>query len=201
MKRAFTSTLNTTLNAMLQLDADSAKRLHKLQGVIVAIEILPFHFMLQMLINDDALHVQEEAILQPDVIIRGTPLQMTALALNQHQKQKFFAEDITIEGNAELAQDVLHLFNHLHIDWEELLSNVMGDAPAYHAGQFARRAHKWLRDVEQSFTQNVSDYVHEETQWFPTREALQDFFNDIDTLRLDVDRVEARIKALKEHAI
>ena len=198
MQKTLTGIFNTAVNAMLRLDPASEKRLHKLQGVVVGVEILPFHFMLQMLVNDNALHVQEEAVLQPDVIIRGTPLQMTALALNQNQKQKFFADDIEIEGNADLAQDVLHLFNHLHIDWEELLSNFIGDVPAYHTSQFARRAHKWLRDVEQSFTQNVSEYVQEEKQWLPTREALQDFFDDVDSLRLDVDRVEARVRELQQ---
>ncbi len=186
-----------TVNSLLQLDPASEKRLRKLQGVVVAIDILPFHHIIQMLVNDNALHVQEEAVLQPDVIIRGTPLQLTALALNQDQKQKYFAEDIIIEGNAELAQDVLHLFNHLHIDWEELLSNLIGDTPAYHAGKFMRRTTKWLREVERSFTKNVDEYLHEEKQWFPTREALQDFFDEIDTLRLDVDRIEARIKELQ----
>jgi len=204
LKTTFTSALKTSLNALLQLDPASAERLRKLENTVVTIEILPFHFLVQLLIREDGVYVQDEAILEPDVTIRGTPLQMTALALNQDQKQKFFAEDITIEGNAELAQDVLHLFNHLHIDWEELLSNIVGDAPAYHAGQLARRASRWLRGVEQSFTENVSEYVHEEAQWFPTREALQDFFNDIDTIRMDVDRLEARMNrwiTMPKHSI
>lgn len=194
LKPAFASVIKTALNTLLQLDPASQERLSKLQDVVVTIEILPFHYFLQLLVKEEGLYVQEEAVLEPDVIIRGTPLQMTALAFNQDKKQQFFADDITIEGNAELAQDVLHLFNHLHIDWEELLSNVVGDAPAYHMGQFMRRTGKWLRSVEESFTNNVDEYVHEEKQWFPTREALQDFFNDIDTLQMDVDRLEARMR-------
>jgi len=34
---------------------------------------------------------------------------------------------------------------------------------------------------------------------FPPKESLQDFFHDIDLLRMDVDRLEARIeKIVKE---
>ena len=40
------------------------------------------------------------------------------------------------------------------------------------------------------------EFVHEEMKWLPAREALQDFFNDIDTLRMDVDRIEAKIQHL-----
>lgn len=199
MKKTLVSVLKTALNALLQLDPASQQRLHKLQGKVVSIEFLPFHFTLQILFNDNTLYVQEEALLEPDVTIRGTPLQMTALAFNQDKKQQFFAEDITIQGNADLAQDVLHLFNHLHIDWEELLSNVVGDTPAYHAAKWVRRTGKWLRSIEQTLTNNVNEYVHEEKQWLPTREALQDFFNDIDALRMDVDRIEAKLGKLNEN--
>jgi ubiquinone biosynthesis accessory factor UbiJ len=199
LKKLTSSALKTALNTLLQLDPASTQRLRKLQGKIVSVELLPFHYTLQIIVNDDSVHIQEEVILESDITIRGTPLQMTALAFNQHRKQQFFAEDVIIEGDATLAQDVLHLFNQLQIDWEELLSNVVGDVPAYHIGRVIHRAGKWLRDAEQSLTKNVDEYVHEEAQWFPTREALQDLFDDIDTLRMDIDRVEARIGKLHEN--
>lgn len=188
MKHMIRSTLNTALNSLLQLDPTSKQRLRDLQDKVIFIEILPFHYILQILIHEEALHLQEEAILAPDVTIRGTPLQMSALAFDRH--------DVTIEGNAETAYEVLHLFSHLHIDWEELMSHVMGDTTAYHANKLVKHAGHWLRHIEQSLSENIDEYVHEEKQWFPTREALQDLFNEIDNLRMEVDRIEARISLL-----
>ena len=118
--------------------------------------------------------------------------------LSKDNRQRFFAEDLIIEGNAELGQHVVELFDELQIDWEEHLSRVVGDVPAYHAGRFLRGVREWLGQTDKNFSQNVSEFVHEEAEWFPAREALNDFFSDIDTLRMDVDRAEARINSLSK---
>ena len=103
----------------------------------------------------------------------------------------FFADDVEIEGNIELGQQLIDLFDHLQIDWEEQLSHITGDIPAYHIGQLARKISSWVQHTNESLTTNINDYIHEEAQWLPTREALNDFFNDIDQLRSDTDRIEA----------
>ena len=50
------------------------------------------------------------------------------------------------------------------------------------------------------YKRQVNEYVHEEAEFFPAREALQDFFQDIDTLRMDADRLEARVERLLKKA-
>ena len=92
---------------------------------------------------------------------------------------------------------VVDLFDALHIDWEEYFSHIVGDVPAYHISRFVRGMGNWLRNTEKSLSENISEYAHEEAQWVPSREALHDFFNDIDAIRMDVDRAEAKIQQLK----
>jgi ubiquinone biosynthesis accessory factor UbiJ len=131
-----------------------------------------------------------------DTEIIGTPLQMLGVVIHKTKRQQFFAEDVKINGDAELGQSVVELFDQLEIDWQEQISHVIGDVPTQHISNFMQRMKGWLSSTEQSFTANVSDYVHEEKQWLPAREELQDFFNDIDALRMDTDRMEARIQHL-----
>lgn len=95
-----------------------------------------------------------------------------------------------MEGDAELAQQVMHLFDHIHIDWEEHASNIIGDVPAHHLGKFAGSLRNWIGTNRSSFSQDINDYLHEEKAWFPHREELQEFFTDIDTIRMDTDRLE-----------
>jgi ubiquinone biosynthesis protein UbiJ len=132
-----------------------------------------------------------------ETVIRGTPIQLANAIITKDHHKTFFSQDLIIEGNAELAQEIVYLFDRLNIDWEEYLSKIIGDIPAHQATRYIRKLSTWVKKAEGSVTQNVSEYIHEEKMWLPTREAMQDFFSEIDVLRTDVDRAEATIKQLK----
>jgi len=189
--------LAKAINTGLGLDPESRQRLKKLQGKVITVEFLPFHIIFQCVFSHEGVAIQPDEQLAAEAAIRGTPLQMLGAMMTKDNRQRFFAEDLIIEGNAELAQQVVDLFDELDIDWEEQLSRIVGDVPAYHAGRLLRGARQWLRTATDSFTENVTEYMHEEVRWVPAREALQDYFNDIDALRMDVDRVEAKIQNLR----
>jgi len=196
MKKMLLPSLTKAINRYLSLDPESKRRLSKLKGKAITIEFLPFHFTFQCLFHEDHVELQKDELLHTDTKIRGTPLQMLGVMLTKDNRQRFFAEDLVIEGNAEFGQQVIELFDELHIDWEEHLSRFTGDIPAYQVGRLLRGMNHWLSETEKSFAQNVNEYIHEEADYLPAREALQDFFAEIDTLRMDVDRTEAKINHL-----
>jgi len=197
MKKTLLASLTKAINAYLDLDSESKQRLKKLKGHVITIELLPFHFIFQCLFSERGIDIQADEMLVADAKIHGTPLQMLGVMINKDNRQRFFADDLIIEGNAEFGQQVVELFDELHIDWEEYLSRLIGDIPAYHTGRFIRDISTWLKNTEKSFATDVNEYVHEEAKWLPTREALHDFFAEIDTLRMDNDRLEAKVKQLQ----
>lgn len=198
MKPFFLPTITKAMNAYLGLDPESKNRLKKLRGHTIAFELLPFHFTFQCTFDDKGVTLLSDESLPVDAKIRGTPIQMMTVAINKDHRQRFFAEDLVIEGNAEIGQQVIEIFDELNIDWEDHFSRAVGDVPAYHVNRFMRNVGQFLRQTNHTFTQNMDEFLHEEIEWFPSREALQDFFNDIDTLRMDVDRAEAKIMQLSE---
>ena len=197
MNTFFLATLTQSINSYLDLDPASRERMKELHGKAITIELLPMHFTFQCLFNDTGIHIELGHSHPTDTTIRGTPLQMLAVAMARDNRQRFFAEDLIIEGNAEFGQQVTELFDDLNIDWEDHLSRIVGDVPAYHANRFIHRMTSWLNRAGASLTQDLNEYIHEEAKWLPTREALQDFFSEIDSLRMDVDRMEAKIRYLQ----
>ena len=192
------SSLTNAINAALRLDPESGKRIRKLQGKTISIELLPFHFKFECLFDESGLHLSQNEILPVDVSLRGTPLQLLGVMLTRQNRHHFFAEDLVMDGNAETGQQVVDLFDHLHIDWEEQLSRLIGDIPAHHAANMIKKFNAFLDDSRKSICDNINEYVHEEAKWLPSREALNDFFSDIDLLRMDVDRIEAKMKMVSE---
>jgi ubiquinone biosynthesis protein UbiJ len=187
--------LSKAINAYLHLDEESPQRLKKLQGKCITIELLPLPIKFQCTFNDQGVTLQNGAPEHANTTLRGTPLQMLGVMLTKENRHSFFADDLSIEGDAEFAQQVIELFDNLQIDWEEHLSHLIGDVPTYHVGRFMRGMRKWLNGTTERFAQDINEYVHEEAAWLPAREALQDLFADIDALRMDVDRMEAKIAA------
>ncbi len=189
--RAFLSFLSKTVNAYLDLDPASQSRLQILEGKVIGFELLSLHFKFQCVFINNHMDIVTDQI--AETTIRGTPLAFLATAFAKQQRQRFFAEDLTIEGSAELAAEVIALFDELTIDWQEYTSHFIGDIPTYHVERAFKKTNQWLAQIKSSLTQNIDEYIHEEKEWLPSNEALQDLFNDIDQLRMDVDRIEATI--------
>lgn len=197
MNPMFMNFLSRIMNACLSLDPESTKRLDKLRRKTISIELLPMHFQFHCQFDASAIQIHPGLSQSAEAVIRGTPLQMMGILLNPANRTRFFADDVVIEGNAELGQQVIELFDHLQIDWEEHLSHWVGDAPAYHAGLAVSKLQSWMKSTHDSLKSDISDYMHEEARWLPAREALQDFFAEIDLIRMDVDRAEAAIQHLQ----
>ncbi len=200
MKKFFLTSLQTALNHYLALDPESKQRLLVLQGKIATIELLDMGLTLQMIFTDSRIEIKRDEFLKPDTIIKGTPLSLLRMALTEGDRKHFFANNVSIEGNLDLGQHIIDLFDELEIDWEEYASGWMGDVPAHQLGRVARGAKKFVKHVRETLLQNTNEYVHEEVDLFPAREAVQDFFKEVDALRMDVDRAEARIERLTQEA-
>jgi len=188
--------LEQALNGYLALDPESSTRLHGLQEKTVTIELLALQYSFQLRFHQGKIQLHPGKELPAEITIRGTPLNLFALVCSHNKQAHFLSEAVIIEGNAELGQEVIGLFEKLEIDWEEYLSRFIGDLPAHHIGRFTRHLISWGEQARESLLQNLNEYVHEEKPWFPPKEALQDFFREIDELRLDLDRLEARVKNL-----
>ena len=197
MKDIFLNNLNKIINRYLTLDPESKTQLQKLDGKTITIELIPIQFTFQMLFTAEGVELMSGDALAAEAKISGTPIGLTRAMFDKKNRQHFFVADLQIDGDAAFAHQVIALFDELEIDWEEHLSHFVGDIPAHHLHRAAQKIKSILKYTDDSMTQNVSDYVHEEKNWFPVREALDDFFSDIDNLRLDVDRLDARMQQLE----
>lgn len=198
MKAAVSKLLQSALNRYLALDPESEARLHELEGKRVTLEFISTGFSFQLFFNEKKIELITQDFLPPDTTIKGTPLTLFRMTLTTGDRKQFFAEDVSIEGDLDVGQNVMDLFDRLEIDWEEYVSRWVGDVPSHQVGRLVRRVKKAADRTRETILQNVNEYVHEEIDMVPPVEALQDFFNDVDGLRMDVDRIAARIALLKK---
>lgn len=197
IKQSLLDAFGKTINTYISLDPEAGKQLEKLEGKRFTFELQGIGICLHGHFEQHKIAFISEHEETPDVFLRGSAFALFAAARNREKRQQLFKTELHIEGDAEVAQLIAHLFDSLEIDWEEQFAKLAGDVPAYHLGKLFRQATSFLHKANESLTANISEYIHEEAEWLPTREALDDFFNDIDVLRMDVDRAEATIRQLE----
>lgn len=197
IKDAALKALNLGLDTYLHADPHSKHRLHKLAGKAFALTLQPFNITLYGECKDNALVLTDTPPANVQATITGTPLQLAALALtNSDARHRFFADDVTLSGDATFAQELMHVFDALSIDWEELSSHCLGDATAYRLSQFIATAKSSLKHSLRSFMRNTDDYLHDECELAPHPYAIDDFLNDVDELTMRTERLAARIQHL-----
>jgi ubiquinone biosynthesis protein UbiJ len=103
---------------------------------------------------------------------------------------------LDITGDAYTAHRFKQMLNYAKPDIEEELSQVIGDVAAHHAGEFARGFRDWARDARTTIGSNIREYLQEESRDVPSRYEVERFASNVDSLRDDVARLEARINRL-----
>lgn len=196
MIQSFLFAVSKIINGYLHLDPESPERLQQLRGKVIAVELAPLQLSFHCHFNDNGLLITTSSD-QTDAKIVGTPLQLLNVMIDKENRQQFFADDIKISGDAEIANQLVQLFDDARIDIENELARIVGDTTAYHISNLINNTKTWLRTTVDVFTDDVKEYTHEEAQWFPPNEALTNFFNEVDELRMDVDRLEKHFQKIK----
>ncbi|MFO1349753.1 MAG: SCP2 sterol-binding domain-containing protein [Gammaproteobacteria bacterium] len=191
--RWLATAVETALNGALRLDPDSAPRLAQLLGRVIAIEPSGLGFTLYLCPGAGGA-VRADAAETPDAIIRAAPLTLARLA----RGGQIAPGEVDISGDAQLAETFQALLRDLDIDWEEPLARVVGDVAAHQIGNQVRAIQSWGRGTIDTLFQNVAEYAQHERQDLPPRVTVEYFLDEVDRLRADADRLQARIRRLEQ---
>ncbi len=188
--------LETALNQLLQLDPDVPPRLAELADEVIAIDLEGLGLSVYLQAVASGVRVLSGYDGEPTVRISGTPL-----ALARHWRgDKSAGNSLTISGDATVARQFQTLLSQLDIDWEELLSRMVGDIAAYQLGRFWRGFRTWSRQSVDVLLRDSSEYLQYELRALPPRSAVEQFLSAVDTLHEDADRLAARIVRLRRLA-
>lgn len=196
-----TAALESTLNRYIELDPDGKKKMSRLQGKVIAIDIQGLDMSITVMPTDDRIHVMSNYDGEVDVRLRGAPFSLLKMSLGQHSEEQLFSGDVEITGDTETGQLFNQILEQLDIDWEEHLSHITGDVIAHQVGRGIRSLLQWGRQVEDSLRKDTAEYLQEEKQLLVTRYEVESFNQTIDTLRNDAERLQARLQRLHKKVI
>ncbi len=197
----FLSAVETAINTWLKLDNEALPRFAELDGKIIRLHITGLDFNLYFFPSTSGIQVLgnypcEEDGGVVDATIHGSPMALIKLGTSSNAGETMLKSDVEIDGELRVAESFSNILKEVDIDWEELLSKLVGDIVAHQAGQVARGANSWFKDTVESLRLNTGEYISEESKLSPADAEIRQYLDDVDDMRMGVDRVATRINNL-----
>lgn len=186
------------LNQYLRLDPETTARLAALHGKVIAMELSGLNRRLYLLPASNGIRIVEDYTGDPDVVIRGTPLALSVMLSRLVRGSKVLNAEVEVYGDTHVAKAFQDVFSDVDIDWEEHLSRLVGDPAAHQLGNIVRSSLSWGWRATDTLFRNTAEYLQQETRDLPPRMVVESFLDAVDELRIDTDRLEARILRLQK---
>lgn len=169
----------------------------QLDGRVLAVRVPDTALAAYLRVSAGAVTANADYEGEPDVVVSGSVLSLARMG-GPAGESLFRDGSVTIHGDALVAQQFQRLLRYGRPDLEEELSTVIGDVAAHGVGEFVRSAVQWIDDTRRTMRDNVGEYLQEESRAVPGRHEVDAFRKDVNGLRDDVARFEARLRSVEE---
>lgn len=159
-------------------------------GKTLALDLILFRVKLTVGASG-ALHADSNAI--PDAVIFVSPDLLAQLPF----KGKTAFREARTEGDAELLAAFNDAFQQLDVDAEAELSRVLGPVVGFRLSEAGRAFGHWLKQATTDTARTLAEYAVEESPMLASQIDLARFNRDVDALRDDTARLEARLGLLE----
>ena len=187
------ATIETALNAWLALDGATLPKFNNMQGKIICLHISGLELKLFFLPDQNDIAVMGHYTGIPDTTIKGAPMTLMHLGASTHSGKALLDSNASIEGDTHLGAEFSRILSEIDIDWEDIMSQLVGDSIAYQAGQLVSGSTNWLKEKHQTIQSKTTEYLTEDAQLTPAEAEVNHYLDQVDELRMSVDRLEARI--------
>ncbi len=198
LPEVFASLFGDAMGRFLQLSTNSQQYLSPIAGKVIALKFVPFDWQIYLCPSETTVEILPSFEAEPDVSFTGSPLAFAQMGLGGSPLRVLFSGGVVIEGDMKVARRFQRLFNKLEFDWEGLAARFIGPSFAAQIVSDLRESHAWRVETVEAFQQNVAEYLQEESRELPAPAEAELFNAEVDTLRADCDRLEARVLRLYE---
>lgn len=182
------------INRILALDPASADRLVPLAGRELGLSLTDAGMALRVIMDTEGLTLihDDTDMSDCDVVLEATVAGLTGLVLSRGQRSR----DVAFRGDIGTIQEIRGLFADLDVDLQAQLGRLIGDSLAVQVTESARAGWQWGQRSVDTLARNAGELATEERRWLPSQPEVEQFLEDVDSLRESVDRLEARLRRL-----
>ena len=187
--QALLAAVETGLRHALSMDAVALQRLGRLEGKVIAIDC-----------RSPALRLAGQWQAASDCTLSAPAPRLLQLALAQNKTPVLHAADVDLSGDSALLMEFAAILQDLELDWEYQLSRWLGPVGSQLLGSNLRGSAQWTNSSLERLRLNLADFLSEESRALVGQREAHARFNELDQLKLSLDRLDARIARLASKA-
>ncbi len=192
-----TAAVETTLNTLINDDVELGRRLARLKGQVIQVHLKELNKTLTFIFSQQ-IDVLAEYEGQPDCYL-SLNLSILPELRDQSNITKLIKQDkLVLDGDIQLAQKFAQLMTDCKPDLEEWLSRVTGDVVAHTFVQSVAGLGQFVKSQATKHQNHVAQVLTEEWKIAPAPLEIAHFCDQVDDVRSQAARVEAKLAQLLE---
>ena len=199
--------LELASNNALQYDQLSLQRLAKLQGKTMILEIKPVQIkpfdkigVQRVLISPQphGLEFSNEIKESADVTLSATVGALIKIGRDTMDHAELKPGELEINGDPIIGQRFAGVLAELDVDWEGLLAEHIGETPAVLVSSGLSKAKQFAQESQSSIKTQFGQWLKDDLQLLADKSDAEIFFDEVDSLRADIDRLTARLSRIQK---
>lgn len=190
------SLIEPIANKLLAQDTSAQKKLVKLENKAFAVKLTNLSIQVKLSVIQQKLRFSTN-LEEADCTIITTSEQLKQLS-DASVLTKLIREDkLSLEGDLAIAQAFSSLLLDNNIDWQQTLSQYVGDGMAYRILSTAKGLKTFTQQKSTDLTYTTSSLLTDEINVAVTEQQVLEFSNQVDQLSASTERLVAEIQQLR----
>ncbi|MGR5120153.1 ubiquinone biosynthesis accessory factor UbiJ [Vibrio astriarenae] len=192
-----TAGIETALNLCIKESDEAQQRLTRLKGKVIRVHLKELNHALTFVFSQqiDVLAAYEG---EPDCDLSLSLAVLPELKDQSNITRLIKQDKLELEGDIQLAQSLAKLLDEAKPNLEEWLSKATGDAFAHTAVYSAKQVGQFVQQRAQRHQQHIAEVLTEEWRIAPPPLEVAHFCDQVDDVKSQAARIEARLNALLE---
>lgn len=185
------------INALLRLDPVSLQRLRRLAGQVLAVHAREPELSLYLVLQPDGLRLARQWQAPAECTLSATASELWQLLTSDNKAAALYQPGVAIHGNNALLVELADIMQSMEIDWEFQLQQWIGPVATSLISSHLRQRGRWTTASLASLQQRTQDWLAEETRLLVGNQEAESRFAQLDQLKLQLDRLEARAALIR----
>lgn len=196
LTQALLAGIERSLAAALARDPLTARRIARLQGKVILLQVREPELQFYLLPGEDRVHLASQCSQEPDCTLSAPASLLARLLVSEQRQQLLQDPELHLSGDSQVLVSLQNALSGLRLDVEAELARWIGPVAAHALGELGRGGWQWGEQTRRSLSSSLAEYLTEESRHLVGRAEAEVAAEQCHRLRLDLDRLEARVNQL-----
>ena len=196
LQQAILSIAEPMLNQALSYDDSAQYKISRLENKKLAVELTDLSMSVTLKVFNHKVLVSSQ-LEDADCQIKTTTSGLKKLSDASQITALIKNDELELDGDLHVAQAFSSLFMDNDIDWQEWLSDYIGDAAAYKLSQLIKSKQTHLQRKKRDLDYTLHSALIDELKLTPDQSEVTVFSEQVDRINAQTERLSAAINQLK----